>query len=399
MADAPPLNIVHVLRAPMGGIVRHVRDLARAQAGTGHLVGLVCDAPGPAGYDEAMLEVLSPSLALGLHRVPMARPVGPRDVIAARNVLGCLRKLAPDIVHGHGAKGGVYARAIGAMANRAARPARFYSPHGGSLHHDPGSRGGRLYFAVERLLERWCETILFVAEYEARTYRAKIGAPRCRTQIVHNGLLDAEFAPVAPAAGAADFLFIGEMRPLKGPDLFVDAIAALRSGGHRGVSAIMVGAGPARDAIAGRIAQAGLAGTIAMRDPMPARKAFALARTVVMASRAEAMPYIVLEALGAARPLIATRVGGVAEIMGADSEALVEPALSALTDAMDRALSEPGWPGRRMPPTDGLRARFSATAMAASVVAAYREALARVRPGTAMRPETERPAAPPSNVS
>ena len=399
MARARPLNIVHVLRAPMGGVLRHVRDLARAQADMGHRVGLVCDGPGTAGYDEAMLEALSPWLALGLHRVPMARPVGPRDVIAARSVLGCLKKLAPDIVHGHGAKGGVYARAVGAMANRTARPARLYSPHGGSLHHDPARRGGRLYFAVERLLERWCETILFVAEYEARTYRAKIGIARCRTKVVHNGLLDAEFAPVTPAPGAADFLFIGEMRPLKGPDLFVDAIAALRSGGHQGVSAVMVGAGPGREAIAGRIAQAGLAGTIAMHDPMPARRAFALARTVVMPSRAEAMPYIVLEALGAGRPLIATRVGGVAEIMGTDSAALIEPALPALTDAMDRALGEPGWPGAQMPATDSLRARFSATAMATSVLAAYREALARVRPGAAVRPKTARPTDPSSNVS
>ncbi len=60
----------------------------------------------------------------------------------------------------------------------------------------------------------------------------------------------------------------------------------------------------------------GLDSAITFFDPMPARQAFAMARTVVVPSRAEAMPYIVLETLAAARPLIATRVGGIPEILG-----------------------------------------------------------------------------------
>lgn len=44
MAVAEELNILHVLRAPVGGLFRHVIDLARGQAARGHRVGLVADA-------------------------------------------------------------------------------------------------------------------------------------------------------------------------------------------------------------------------------------------------------------------------------------------------------------------------------------------------------------------
>ena len=58
--------------------------------------------------------------------------------------------------------------------------------------------------------------------------------------------------------------------------------------------------------------------------PMPARRAFALARTVVLPSRAESLPYVVLEAAAAGIPLIATRVGGIPEIFEGETERLVD---------------------------------------------------------------------------
>lgn len=399
MDDTAGLRIVHVLRAPMGGVLRHVRDLALAQTAAGHAVGLICDVPGTPGYNEDTLTQLEGSLDLGVNRVPMARSAGFGDVASARQVLAILKILLPDVVHGHGAKGGVYARAIGGQANLKARPARFYSPHGGSLHYDPKSRGGRLYLAVERMLERACEGILFVAEYERETYTAKIGVPRCATRIVLNGLTEAEFEPVAPTPDAADFLFIGELRILKGPDLFVGALERLRAEGHDGIRAVMVGAGPDRDAIISQIEKAGLKDAIALHGPMPARQAFALARTVVMPSRAEAMPYIVLEALAASKPLIASRVGGIPEILGTDSGALIAPTLDAVGTAMRRDLEEPGWLAAQMPEGSALKARFSAPAMAQAITDAYRDALARCRPPPGKVSENATITAGPSSVS
>jgi hypothetical protein len=57
---------------------------------------------------------------------------------------------------------------------------------------------------------------VFVCDYERDTFIRKIGAPPCPHVVVHNGLADEEFAPVPLNEDAADFLFIGEMRRLKG---------------------------------------------------------------------------------------------------------------------------------------------------------------------------------------
>ncbi len=65
--------------------------------------------------------------------------------------------------------------------------------------------------------------------------------------------------------------------------------------------------------------QLGLGQRITMLPAMKQRDAFRLARTLVVPSRAEAMPYIVMEAVAAGKPVIASRVGGIPEALGADN--------------------------------------------------------------------------------
>ena len=80
----------------------------------------------------------------------MARSIGPADLAATlRRVARASRRMRPDVVHAHGAKGGVYGR-LAAMIERrrGRRVAAFYAPHGGSLHYDSGlALGPRLFRA------------------------------------------------------------------------------------------------------------------------------------------------------------------------------------------------------------------------------------------------------------
>ena len=110
---------------------------------------------------------------------------------------------------------------------------------------------------------------------------------------------------------------------------------------------------------------------------MPARKAFALARIVVVPSRAEAMPYIVLEALAAGMPMVATAVGGIPEIFAPGSPALASPSVESLGAIMASAISDEAAYAALMPGRDERQARFSVAAMAASVEDAYRASLAK----------------------
>ena len=71
-----PLNILHIFRSPVGGLFRHVIDLAREQAARGHRVGLIADSRTGGDNADAAFKAIIPSLALGLTRIPMSRHVG-----------------------------------------------------------------------------------------------------------------------------------------------------------------------------------------------------------------------------------------------------------------------------------------------------------------------------------
>ncbi|CAN7435605.1 glycosyltransferase family 4 protein [Aminobacter sp. LjRoot7] len=382
MQQTPPrqLRIVHCFRSPVGGIFRHVRDLTEAQVAAGHQVGIICDSTTGGEHEERLFEAIQPMLALGIRRTSMQRHIGPGDIADGWRTYKIIKELRPDVLHGHGAKGGAYARAFGSLL-RVSRycVARLYSPHGGSLHYDERTMTGKLFFGLERLMERFTDHLLFVSEYERGTFIRKVGRPRVPNSLVYNGLRDAEFEPVAAQPDAADFLYIGMMRDLKGPDMFIDAVNAARQKLDRDVTAVMVGDGEHLPRYHAQVARLELNGNIRFLAPMPARQAFALARFVVVPSRAEAMPYIVLETLAAGKPIVATSVGGIPEILGAESPALVNPDAGEISLKMIEAFQSPAAYAAAMPDLAELKARFGVDVMAREVEKAYFSALPKNR--------------------
>ena len=353
-----------------------MRDLTEAQVAAGHSVGIVCDSTTGGEFEERLFEQMNDMLALGIHRTPMQRHVGPGDATSAWRTYRIIKELRPDVLHGHGAKGGAYARLFGSLLRVSrSRVARLYSPHGGSLHYDENTTTGKLFFALERFMARFTDCLLFVSDYERRTYRRKVGEPPIPNTLVYNGLRAAEFEPVVTGADGADLLYIGMMRDLKGPDIFIDALAAAGPQLGRALTAVMVGDGDDLPRYHGQVKRLGLDGNVRFLPPMPAREAFALAALVVVPSRAEAMPYIVLEALAAGKPMIATAVGGIPEIFGAGSPALIRPDPIELAAKMSQALADPAAYRNLMPDEASLKARFGADVMAAEIEKAYFAAL------------------------
>jgi glycosyltransferase involved in cell wall biosynthesis len=371
------LRIVHCFRSPVGGIFRHVRDLTEAQVAAGHTVGIVCDSTTGGMFEERLFDTLRPLLALGVSRTPMQRHVGLGDIASAWRTLKIIKELRPDVLHGHGAKGGVYARLFGSLLRVSrSRVARVYSAHGGSLHCDETTATGKFFFALERLMERVTDHLLFVSDYERRVFLRKIGEPKVPNSLIYNGLRANEFDTVEARPDAADFLYIGMMRNLKGPDIFIDAIAETGKRLGRPVSAVLVGDGEDKPRYQAQAERLGNSAQMTFLSAMPAREAFALAEVVVVPSRAEAMPYIVLEALAAGKPMIATSVGGIPEIFGSDSAALARPDAGEIAGRMVAALRDPAGFRALMPTPRTLRSRFGADVMAAGIEQAYFAALA-----------------------
>src|ERR1700674_845708 len=127
-------RILHCLRAPVGGLFRHVCDLSIEQSRRGHGVGVVCDAASGDALTESRLGALERHLSLGLLRTSMSRELGLRDVSAYLAIRDHAFDLEIDVIHGHGAKGGAYSRLVARALMGAGRGVvSCYTPHGGSL--------------------------------------------------------------------------------------------------------------------------------------------------------------------------------------------------------------------------------------------------------------------------
>jgi glycosyltransferase involved in cell wall biosynthesis len=187
------MKVLQVFRAPVGGLFRHVRDLARGLNEQGLEVGVVCDSTAGDELAEQRLQELETHCRLGVTRVAMSRLPGPGDLSTAGKVVAAARALQPDIVHGHGAKGGAYARLAAARLGAKS----VYTPHGGVLHYKWSSRKG----LPSCLPSGFCcakpaAWFLFVIT-NAQAFSAKIGLGSTANTVVHNGLWGEEFKPVA----------------------------------------------------------------------------------------------------------------------------------------------------------------------------------------------------------
>ena len=373
MSDDRPLKILHVARAPAGGIFRHMIDLARGQVARGHRVGVIVDSRTGGSRADAALAAIAPDLALGVSRFAMRRELGICDVFGLYRVAGRIRELDIDVAHGHGAKGGAFVRLAAA-----GRPLiRTYTPHGGSLHYGRRTPRGIVYASLERALMRRTDLFLFESTFARDAYETAVGPPSGVVRVVHNGLADADFEPIPPAADATDIVFVGELRRLKGPDVLIDAIARLRTNGQS-VTATIAGEGDQCGALRAQIGRLGLTGEVRFLGHVPARQAFSLGRLVVVPSRAESLPYVVMEAAAAGMPVLATNVGGIPEIFGPLAARLVPPDQpAALAEAIAAALEKPAaLRANAEMLREQVRLSFSHSSMVDHVLRAYRDAIA-----------------------
>ena len=373
VADGQPLRILHATRAPVGGIFRHILDLANGQADKGHHVGIIADSLTGGERAEQALADIAPRLKLGVHRVAIHREPRPSDTLAWVRFLRLVRNLKPDVLHGHGAKAGVFIR-----AGIAARDTiRVYTPHGGSLHYPLSTLKGNFYARLERALMDSTDLFLFESAFARNTYQRTIGTPKGLVRCVFNGVTANEFDPVVKAADATDVLYVGEFRHIKGADLLIDAVARLRTDG-RPVTLTLAGDGEESASLKAQVQRLGLGEAIRFIGHVKARYGFSKGSLLVVPSRGDSMPYVVIEAAAAGIPMVAANVGGIPEIFGAHTEALFAPNLAAaMADAIEVALENPAATLER---AKSLRERifqhFSQKAMVEGVLTGYRDAFA-----------------------
>lgn len=377
MTSKPALRVLHVIGDPVGGIRKHVHALIEGMLERGVQVGYVYSGSRCDSAFQAELAAMSERLVFAKALRMPKRPSW-CDVANTLTVARLLHRHRIQVVHGHGAKGGFYARVAGRLAG--ARVA--YTPHGGTVHEMFPSGERKVYRAVERMLRRWTDRYLFESRYSAEGMLHCIGDNAAAWDINPNGIpanLPVREMHVARNGSLALGVF-GMLRREKGQHLAIDAVARLRRGG---VAATLHLFGDGPELLACRA----LAHTLGCDDAIvfhgDVRDALVPMREmdlVVVPSLFESFGYSALEALAQGVPAIAARVGGLPEIFDGELAALLyEP------NNPEALVAKVSWfTGQResieamvLANAPTLRDRFSEEAMIQGVLSAY-EQLVRV---------------------
>lgn len=312
--------------------------------------------------------------------VPFTRPLDPASL---RALTALIRRERFDVVHSMGLRADVYAR----LASRLARGPRVVSTVAMfASGFDTSSWRRHLYAAAERATGRWVDLFLTDSEYARQRLIASSAVGPARVRTVYIGA-DADAHDPARADGRrvrAELRLgsgpvvasLGRLVGQKGHDDFLAAVA-IAAQRIPGLQALLIGNGPLSGALRDRAAQLGLDGCVRF---IPARTdlddVLAAIDVVVLASHVESIPLLLYEAMALGRPIVATAVGGIPEVVTDGQHALIVPSHQpqSLADAMEQLLKDTAAAremGRRA--RARLRESFHVRGCVETVAKAYRE--------------------------
>jgi glycosyltransferase involved in cell wall biosynthesis len=375
------------LEATIGGTGRHVVDLLRAIDVSRFTVMLIYGSRRADLSFKASLPTLS-ARGIGLLPLDFGRGVDPvADAVAFARIVRVVKRVKPDVLHLHGAKAGALGRIAAVLCKVRTT---VYTPHGGAFHKFTGF-GGAIYLAIERLLDRVCKThYIGVSQDSVNQIRIALRPQESRVHLVYNGI-DAT-TPASAGAGLVPeplrndgfkILFPAVFFEAKGHREFLNALSASKSALAGGIKIYLAGDGPLRAEIEKKIANCNLAdrvyvcGFVPNLDPW-----YQASDLVILPSIHEAFGYVLLEAMRQGTPVLASKVGGIREIIRHNENGffLVPEDWDDLGGALNHYASKPeflravGARGRAF-----VQANFSLQSMIAGTMAVYANGAAEKR--------------------
>lgn len=300
------MTIVQIVRAPAGGIRKHVVDLCQYFVSQGHRVVLVTDL---SGADHSFKKTVQEDWFKEIKLINLAIPRSPhpRDLINLLQLAQILFRIKPDVVHGHGAKGGIYARLLGGRRS-------VYSPHGGSLHGNYGAFQNFVYQSIEKLLLPLTGWVLLESQYTFNKFRSLVSQTFQRVSVNYNGIV---FPAAKPIKSDLQYRVaaLGLLRELKGFDLLVRAAAELKAE-YPKLKIKISGEGEERKALTDLIKGLHVSEIVELAGEVEDPKAtYNWTDLVVVPSRFESFGLVALEAMSEGVPVIAAQTGGLVELI------------------------------------------------------------------------------------
>lgn len=293
------MKIVHVLEALEGGTALHVRTLAEFQVGAGHDVAVVVPPSRSWGQTDTSLvsrlrELGAPVESIRMHRVP----VHPRNVAAAWQLHRFLRRRRPDVVHTHSTVAG----AVGRPVARSLGIPTVHTPNGVPFSDVDVTTAARVARVLESVLAPCTTTVIATSQSEGEVL-AKAYSP-AKIVVIPNGI------PIHTSPGPFPERFtvvaVNRFVYQKDPVLGVRVLGALLQRCPE-ARAVIVGYGELEPDVR-RLMDELHAPIEISRDA--GGDAIARASVLLLTSRWEGAPYVILEAMHAGRPTVATDVVG-----------------------------------------------------------------------------------------
>jgi glycosyltransferase involved in cell wall biosynthesis len=312
-----PLSIIHLV-APgaVGGLESVVRALANGQRRRGHRVRVAAVLGAP-GTPNPWLDQLT---ADGIEVIPIHMPG--RQYLRERAAIAALcREIQPDVLHTHGYRPDV----VGGSGARMAGVATVSTVHG----FTGGGWKNRFYERIQCRALRSFDAVVSVAMPLAERL-ADAGIPRDRLHIIPNAyggrttFLPREEARkiLGLAEGVRHVGWIGRLGREKGADVLIESLTRLA---ERDLLVSFIGEGRERRALERLVSTHDLESIVRFHGMVPdAARLIRAFDTVVLSSRTEGTPIVLLEAMAAGVPVIATRVGGIPDVV-TEREALLVP--------------------------------------------------------------------------
>jgi glycosyltransferase involved in cell wall biosynthesis len=349
-----PIRVLRVIaRLNMGGPALHVAYLSAGLADRGYETTLVA---GSLARGEGSMAYVAEGLGVEVVRLDaLSREISPiRDALSIVRLARLIREQRPRILHTHTAKAGTVGRLAALLAGEARPEVVVHTFHGHVLRGYFGPLKSGAFRLLERLLAR-VTTRLIAVSPQVRDDLVALGvAPAEKFSVVRLGIeLDQRLETEVPGADARARLgigperfvvgWVGRMTGVKRTDDVLEALRLLR---RRGVDAVllMVGDGPDREHVEERASQLGIVRHCLFlgyqEDVSGWYRAF---DAMILPSANEGTPVVVIEALAAGCPVVATAVGGVPDVVreGVDGFLVPPRDTEALAERLARLAEDP----------------------------------------------------------
>lgn len=327
-------KILYIVGDPVGGIRKHIHDLI---LGLNPKLFEIYYVHSNVHVDEKFIIEIDNIRSKIDGEMPLKIVKSPNisDIFNIYNIIKFVVKNNIDIIHGHGAKGGMYARVAALVTAKYS----IYTPHGGFAHNMFGFIENKIYSLIEYILRPATDCFVFESEYTGINFRSKVNIKNTPFFINYNGLdfkVDKDCTFPLRKNAPVNIGVFGMLRREKGQYYLINAIKNIDN-----VFLHVYGDGVMRSQLDALVSDLGLAERVIFHgETSDSEGAMADMDLIAIPSLFESFGYVGLEAVSAKKPVIASNVGGLKEIFTSSTAYLVPPGDSiAISDALVRLLN------------------------------------------------------------